>query len=196
MIIADLFLILVVYITYRFFLPLAQTKPAVRRFIPAFVVFGLLFILVAIFSLSEWITALSPRNLSPISTVAELSQIPPPAPDDRPIRILLIGEPPTASRPNITQFIMKDGVVDIALDKNFVLINTDQPSQTAVLLGAITHSGVVAQVIYEGDVAGYFIFLDRFAIIPILTIIISALGALITWWIPIRRLNSIHRKIE
>lgn len=193
MILADLFLLLVVYITYHFFLPSAQTKTAIWRFIPAFVVFGLLFILVAIFSLSEWLTALSPRNLSPISTVAELAQIPSPAPDDRPIRILLVGEPPTVAPPNISQFVMKDGVVDIVLDKNFVLVGADESSQTAVLLGAITHSGVVARVIYKGDVAGYFVFLDRFAIIPILTIIMSVLGALITWSIPIRQLNSIQR---
>ncbi len=186
MIVASLFLMLVTYFTYRFLFTPIKTKAEVKKFIPAFVVFGLLFILVAIFSLSEWITGLSPRNLTPITTISELSQITPPAPDERPKRILLVGDVGSENR-----FELADGIIETRPHNDFVLINANPSAQTAILYGSLTTDGVVAKVIYVGGLDAYFTFLDRFAIIPILTIITSLIGALVTWAIPIRKWRTI-----
>lgn len=188
MIVASLFLMLVTYFTYRFLLSPIKTKSEVKKFIPAFVVFGLLFVLVAIFSLSEWLTRLSPRNLTPIATIAELSQITPPAPTERPKRILLIGDMASDNT-----FQLADGLIETIPDEDFVQINAYPSAQTAVLYGSLTHQGVVTDVIYRGDLKAYFTFLDRFAIIPILTIIISLIGALVTWMIPLRKWRTLNR---
>lgn len=182
MIVASLFLILVTYFTYRFLLSPLKTKAEVKKFIPAFVVFGLLFVLVAIFSLSEWITGLSPRNLTPMTAIAELSQIIPPAPDERSKRILLVGDVGAENT-----FQLADGIIETIPHDDFVQINANPSAQTAVLYGSLGTDGVVAKVIYVGSLDAYFTFLDRFAIIPILTIIISLIGALVTWMIPIRK---------
>lgn len=188
MIVASLFLMLVTYFTYRFLLSPLKTKAEVKKFIPAFVVFGLLFVLVAIFSLSEWITGLSPRNLTPITSFAELSQVTPSAPNERPKRILLVGNVGSENT-----FQLADGIIETIPHDDFVRINANPSAQTAVLYGSLTLNGVVADVIYMGGLEAYFSFLDRFAIIPILTIIISLLGALVTWMIPIRKWRTLNR---
>mgnify|MGYP001343476718 CR=1 FL=1 len=187
MIVASLFLILVTYFTYRFLLSPIKTKSEVKKFIPAFVVFGLLFVLVAIFSLSEWLTRLSPRNLTPITSIAELSQVTPSAPNERPKRILLVGD---VGSENAFQLV--DGLIETIPHEDFVLINAYPSAQTAVLYGTLTHQGVVTDVIYVGRLEAYFAFLDRFAIIPILTIVISLMGALVTWMIPIRKWRALN----
>lgn len=189
MIVASLFLTLVTYFTYRFLLAPVKTKAAVKKFIPAFTVFGLLFVLVAIFSLSEWITGLSPRNLKPLQDTTALAQIPPPAPNERPKRILLVGRVVSD-----TAFQLIDGIVPITHHKDFVFINANPSSQQAVLYGSLTEQGVSAKVIYVGELQAYFRFLDRFAIIPILTIIFSLIGALVAWLIPIRKLQTIRER--
>jgi len=187
MLLAFFFLIFVVYITYRFFLTKATSSQAIKRLMPAFIVFGLLFMLVAIFSLSEWMVALSPRNLSTIYTRAELEQISKSL-DDEKIRILLVGASPSDTQPNtIAQFGLVDGIIPIKLHKNFVIIRP-APFTTAVLYGYLTQDGVEAAVIYVGSQKSYFAFLDRFAIIPIVTVILSVLGGIITWIIPLRYL--------
>ena len=186
MIVASLFLMLVTYFTYRFLLSPIKTKADAKKFIPAFVVFGLLFVLVAIFSLSEWLTRLSPRNLTPITSIAELSQMTPSAPNERPKRILLLGDVGSD-----TTFELTDGLIEMIPHNDFVLINANPSAQTAVLYGTLTHNGVVTNVIYVGRLEAYFTFLDRFAIIPILTIVISLIGALVTWMIPIRKWRTI-----
>lgn len=192
MLLAFFFLIFVVYITYRFFLTKATTSPAIKRLIPAFIVFGLLFMLVAIFSLSEWMVALSPRNLSTIYTRAELEQLSQPL-DDEKIRILVVGASPSDTQPDtIAQFGLVDDIIPIKLHKNFALIRP-APSTTAVLYGYLTQNGVEAVVIYVGSQKSYFDFLDRFAIIPILTLVLSVWGGIITWIIPLRYLWKFNK---
>ncbi|MDX2074810.1 MAG: hypothetical protein SFZ02_00135 [bacterium] len=190
MILAGIFLILVVYFTYRFLLPSATTPAKVIKFAPAFVLFGLLFLLVALFSVSDWMTALSPRNLSPITTIADLQKLTPSG--DTSIRVLLVGKAPPIGTDILSRFEMIDGAVELSLHKNFVMIDAIA-SETAVLLGRLGIDGLVAEVIYFGTVESYFSFLERYTIIPILTIFLSVLGALITWFIPIWQLWQVKK---
>ena len=190
MILAGIFLILVVYFTYRFLLPSATTPAKVIKFVPAFILFGLLFLLVALFSLSDWMTAISPRNLSPISTIADLQKLTPTG--DTAIRVLLVGKAPPIGTDILSRFEMTDGAVEISLHKNFVMIDTNL-SEIAVLLGRLGVDGLVAEVIYFGTVESYFSFLDRYTVIPALTLFLSVLGALITWVIPVWRLWQVKK---
>ncbi|MCU0479688.1 MAG: hypothetical protein MUE54_00590 [Anaerolineae bacterium] len=193
MLLAFFFLVIVVYATYRFFLTPSTTPQAVKRLIPAFIVFGLLFVLVAMFSLSEWMVALSPRNLSAITTRAELEGIAPSTDNEKSVRVLLIGVlPPDTLTDDIEAFSLADGTINIMQSKHFVMI-APAPAPSAVLLGYVTPDGVEASVIYVGSQEAYFAFLDRFAIIPILTTVLSIIGALITWIAPLlyaRKLNQ------
>jgi hypothetical protein len=193
MLLALFFLILVVYVTYRFFLTQSATPKEANRLIPAFIVFGLLFVLVAIFSLSEWITALSPRNLPAITTRAELEQIELSL-DDKKTPVLLIGASPSYTNlDTLTQFELADGMITITKHKNFAIIRS--PFASAVLYGYLTPDGVEAVVIYIGSQGAYFSFLDRFAIIPILTTALSVIGAFITWAVPFIYARKMRHKI-
>lgn len=185
MLLALFFLMLVVYATYRFFLTRATTPEAVKRLLPAFIVFGLLFVLVTIFSVSEWMVALSPRNLSPITTISELEHIAPSTDDEKSIRVLIIGQPIMDVTDNtVNQFLLTDGNINITQGKHFVMI-APAPSDSAILLGYVNPNEVEASVIYMGSQEAYFAFLDRFAIIPILTTVLSVIGAFITWITPL-----------
>ncbi len=196
MLLAFFFLIFVVYITYRFFLTSTSTPKAVNRLLPAFIVFGLLFMLVALFSLSEWKTALSPRNLSPISTLTELQTIETPTKDEKSIRVLLLGNAPEdITTSTIERFTLTDGAVEITRAKNFVFI-TPTSSNSAVLLGRITQDGLEAEVVFVGNIDQYFSFLDRYAIIPILTVILSVIGGFITWIIPLQYLWQLNKRTQ
>jgi hypothetical protein len=190
MILAGLFLTLVVYFTYRFLLSNNRTQARLVKLTPAFIFFGALFVLVALFSLSDWITTLAPRNLSPISTITEWD-----ASDEG--QVLLVGnltfEMGAVESHPAPHIRLTDGEIPFSLQKNRLIL-ASRTSESVVMIGDKEADGLVVGIVYGGTLQGYYTFLDRYAVIPAMTVFLMILGALVTWAIPIYhwwRLNKI-----
>ena len=190
MILAGLFLTLIVYFTYRFLLAKNHTQARLVKLTPAFIFFGALFMLVALFSLSDWITALAPRNLSPINTLTEWD-----ATDEE--RVLLVGNLPfvvgDVENNPAPHIILAGGEMPFSLKKNRLIL-ASRTSEAVVLIGDKEANGLVVGIVYGGTLQGYFTFLDRYAVIPAMTVFLMIIGALVTWAIPIYHWRVLNKQ--
>lgn len=204
MILATIFLMLLGYGTYQFGLRHTQTRADVNKYFPAFIVFGFLLQLTALFALNDLIITLQPRGMTPIANLAELAEIP----EDE--RVLLVGQIGA-----LPEGAVVSTVADLAFPlqvsgEEFIVLtdedtfaiqwprnpgNADGPrilegGAAIVVLGEPAPApadAVTALQIFAGGLDAYRDSLLRFAIVPGLTLLISVITGLLVFAAPFIR---------
>jgi hypothetical protein len=226
MILATIFLLLLAYLLYTFGLRRATLRAEALRFAPAFLVFGLLLFLTAVFAMEERITALKPLTLRPVMSLELLDEVATEklASDDP--EMLLVGEvsqlPAGVTIAPIPQTafnirLQENGMVYILLGEAMQALgwpaingrNTLSEGQPVIVLGTLQMSvdinGLddgraeqyfIAEVIYAGTLAEFQRFMPRFAIIPTMTLVVSVLSAFVVIATPFLYLRTLQQRSD
>jgi hypothetical protein len=190
MIAATLLLGLLSYTLWRFGLKRATSREQVKRLAPAFVTFGLLLILTGLFSLNEWFFAREPRLLTPQTTLpTEIAE-----------RMVLMG--------NISGNTRYSQEITIALeDGELAFTNTDylgtnwrktnnseylNSGDPIVIVTGIKHDVVHLEFVYRGEYEDFLSFYQRFMLIPLTTMIISFMMAILVIFVSV----PYYRRLE
>jgi hypothetical protein len=192
-IVATVFLIILGYSAYQFYLQRAIVRSDVLKLVPAFLVFGLLLLLVSLVSLSDTFSALAPADHPAIHTQAEFETILENAEAEKALLVGVVGA-------------YEDGgdSIAVAFDDGGLTVGIDEDTAVRVPddIGVLAEGGevvvkvdlrdvaneettFVAQEIYAGTRDDYIAFVERAALIPLITAGLSFLGGILTLIVPV-----------
>jgi hypothetical protein len=220
MILATIFLLLLAYPVYQFGLRGVTEPQAIRKYVPAFVVFGVLLLLTAAFAFNERLEALAPGDLPPLRTTEALrAQATDPQTD-----VLVLGAVgelqngvTISTRPQ-TRFplVLEGGSVSVLLGENVLALSWPrqgdrrvlEAGQPLVVVGslqaaddveadidtALDRRYLVAETVYAGDITGYLDLLPRFALIPTMTALLSVILGMLLPLVPLLKWHNLRKR--
>lgn len=193
MIVATVFLIILGYSVYQFYLQRAIVRSDVLKLVPAFLVFGLLLLLVSLVSLSDTFSALAPADHPAIHTQAEFEAILDSDDAEKALLIGVVGAYEDGGDSIAVAF--EDGGLTIAIDDDTAVRVPDDSGVLAEggevvvkvdLRDAVNdEAAFIAQEIYAGTRDDYIAFVERAALIPLITAGLSFLSGILTLIVPV-----------
>jgi len=220
MILATIFLLLLAYPTYQFGLRGVTDPQAIQKYIPAFMVFGLLLLLTAAFAFNERLEALAPGSLPPLRTLDAVQTLTP-DPETDVLVLGVVGELQnggTISTQPQTRFplVLEGGSVGVLLGENMLALSWprqgDRPvlesGQPLVVVGNLQAADgieaetnteldrdyIVAETVYAGDITGYRDLLPRFALIPTMTALLSVVLGVLLPLVPLFKWHNLRKR--
>jgi hypothetical protein len=163
------------------------------KLVPAFLVFGLLLLLVSLVSLSDTFSALAPADHPAIHTQAEFETILENAEAEKALLVGVVGA-----------YEEGGDSIGVAFDDGGLTVGIDEDTAVRVPddIGVLAEGGevvvkvdlrdavneettFVAQEIYAGTRDDYIAFVERAALIPLITAGLSFLGGILTLIVPV-----------
>lgn len=171
MIIATVFLLILTYGLYRYGLVRAKDRNGVLKLAPAFVVFGLLFLLTAIFALNDRLMTLGLLDL-----------------EDGPKndRAMLVGT--LGAEPPRIEVVLDDSTRSLDEDDETFWIRQDDAevgADTIVITAERDNGSVYPDIVFIGTRDEFRTYLNQAAIIPTFTLLLSLGLGIMTLLLPV-----------
>lgn len=171
MIIATIFLLILTYGVYRYGLVRAKDRNGVLKLAPAFVVFGLLFLLTAIFALNDRLMTLGLLDLKD---------------GPRNNKAMLVGT--LGAEPPRIEIILDDSTRSLDEDDETFWIGQDDAeigADVIVITAERDNGSVYPDIVFIGTGEDFRTYLNRAAIIPTLTMLLSLGLGIMTLLLPV-----------